>query len=360
MNRLRIIALVILLVAGCSPHSEYIEEGQYLQALGYDDDEGEIQLTAATTIFRPGEEMLPDTKTFSVSRGTLEDSLNQLQSESSRSIEFSRMRVILFNEDLATQEGIFNLLDTIQRNPMIEQEMEIVSTPASTQDILEGDYPFQQAVYTYLMDLIEYNQEDDTHPPSSLHDFMYQYYAEGADPYLTRMDKEEGLVRVTGVALFQGDTYIDHLDIDNTRMFTYLVTDTEQGSFTIDVDKDQNVDIRHMSSHPDWSIDQEDEEINVSVDIEMEGVMREVWNADVYDTETIQQLEDIAAQQLENQMGSLIQFFQENEIDPIGIGERVGQNVRGIDIQQWEEEEYPDVDVDVNVDLTIQNTGAVE
>ncbi|SDJ18109.1 Ger(x)C family spore germination protein [Natribacillus halophilus] len=360
MNRgVCIIALSLLLVSGCFPQPEYIEENQYLQAIGYDDEDGEIQATAVTTVFRPAQEMLSDNETFTVSRENLKDFQNQLQAEASRSMEVSRVRVLLFNEDLATQEGIFDLLDTVQRNPMIEQDMEIATTQASTQDILDGDYPFQQSVYRYLLDLIEHNQEQYL-PPSSLHDFMYQYYADGADPYVTRIDQQEGRVVITGISLFQGDTYIDHLDIEDTRIFQYLVTDTDEGTFNIDLDDDQNVVIQRISSKPNWTVTQTDDEIHVSVEVKMEGGLREVTNVDVSTPENIQQLEDIAARKLESQMGETIQFFQENEIDPIGISERVGQNIRGLDIKRWKDETYPDVDVDVNVDFTIEDTGAVE
>ncbi|MBB6448068.1 spore germination protein [Geomicrobium halophilum] len=360
MNRaIRIAGLLLLLIgAGCSPQVRQIEDIQYIQAMGHDDENGDIQTTGVTTIFMPGQEVLPESETLTVSNVNLEGLYAGLQSESSRYVDTSRVRVELYSEELAA-EGIFQQLDTIQRNPMIEQDRKIAINRGSAKEILEEDYPFHLTVNEYLDELIDQNIEAQI-PQANFHDFLYRYYAGGADPFLPLLEKQEGRVEVIGLALFQGDMYTEDMDLEDTQVFRKLAEKTEEGTINIDLNENKGVTFHHLSSQPNWSIQQESEAIHIQANVDVEGVLQETRGIDVSQPENIQQLEQIASAEFKNRMEEIIQFLQENEIDPIGIGERVDQNVRGIDIKQWEEEEYPNVDVGVNVEFTIENTGAVE
>ncbi|MBB6450957.1 spore germination protein [Geomicrobium halophilum] len=362
MNRaMRMITFLSLLLVftGCSAQPQLIEDIQFIQAMGYDLIDGETQATGVTTIYMPAEDASPENATLNVPRDDLEDLYSKFQAKSSRYMDTSRSRVHLFHEELAAEEGVFPIFDTIQRNPMIEQDMKVAVTKGTTKEILEGDYPLASTVYRYLLDLIELNKDEQI-PQANFHDFLYLYYAEGADPHLPLLKKQGDHVVIIGTALFKGDKYIEEMDLEQAHIFRMLIEDTEEGTVNIDLNEDKSVGFHHLSTYPDWTIKQENDGIHVQVDVEIEGVLRETQNIDVSQTENIQQLETIAAQQLQTELEEIIHFLQENEIDTIGIGERVGQNVRGLDIQQWEEEEYTDLDVEVNVDFTIENTGAVE
>lgn len=346
------------MVTGCSPQSHYIEDIQYLQAMGFDYIDGEVQANGTTTIFMPVAESLPQSETINVSREDLEDLYSHMQAESSRYVDTSRSRVHLFHQDLAANEGIFGVIDTIQRNPMINQNLKIAMTRGPTKDILNEEYPFHLTVHEYLVELIELNQAEQL-PIVDFQDFLYQYYAEGADPFLPLLEKAQNRVDVVGIALFKEDKYIEELSLDKTHVFRKLIDETEEGTINIDIDESRGFALHHLSSSPDWTIKQDADGIYVKVNVNIQGPLREARNINVSKPATIQQLEELAARDFEKQMEEIVHFFQENEIDPIGIGERIGQKVRNFDIKRWEKEEYPNLNVDINVNFTIENTGAV-
>ncbi|WP_227004157.1 Ger(x)C family spore germination protein [Salicibibacter halophilus] len=360
MKRICILSfMVIFLVGGCSPTSHHVEEIFYIQAMGHDLEDGEYRITGLSTIFMAAEELMPEDKTINVSGESLENLYDSLQAESPRYVDTGRTRVHLFHEDFASQEGVFPSLDTIQRNPMINQDMQVAITREPARDMLEGDYDFDQPIFRYLKELIEQNQEEQM-PQTSLHDFMYNYYAEGADAYLPMLELKEGHVGVVGLALFQEDRLVETLTLDDAQNFRALIESTEEGTVHMALNENKGVSFHRLSSDSDWTINQEPDGTHVQVDVEMEGPIRQSYGIEGYGQENIEQLEQGATEEFERRFSELIEQFQEQNIDPIGIGERVGQNVRGLDIQQWEEEVYPDIDVEVNVDFTIDDTGAVE
>ncbi|WP_160141824.1 Ger(x)C family spore germination protein [Salicibibacter halophilus] len=351
--------MVMFLVGGCSPASHHVEEILYIQAQGHDLEDGEHRTTGLSTIFMAAEDALPENKTINVSGESLETVYDSLQAESPRYVDTGRTRVHLFHEDFASQEGVFDTLDRVQKNPMINQDMEVAITREPARDMLEGEYDFQLPIFRYLQNLIEQNQEEQM-PQTSLHDFLYNYYAEGADAYMPMLEQKEGHVGVVGLALFQDDRLVDELNLEDTQMFRGLIESTEEGTVHMKLNENKGVTFHRLSSDSDWTINQEPDGTHVQVDLEINGAVRQTYGIEGYEQENIEQLEQTATEEFERRMSELIQYFQDRNIDPIGIGERVGQNVRGLDIQQWEEEVYPDVDVEVNVDFTIENTGAVE
>lgn len=302
------IVVILLLVTGCNPQSHYIEDIQYLQAMGFDYIDGEVQANGTTTIFMPDAE-IPKSETINVSREDLEDLYSHMQAESSRYIDTSRSRVHLFHSDLAINEGIFGVIDTIQRNPMINQDLKVAITKGPTKDILSADYPFHLTVHEYLVELIEFNQAEQL-PQADFQEFLYHYYAEGADPFLPLLEKAENHVDVVGIALFKEDKYIDELSLDKTHVFRKLINKTEEGTVNIDIDENHGVALHHLSSSPNWTIKQEADEIYVKVNVNIQGPLREARNIDVSRPETILQLEELAAKDFEMQMKEIIYFFQ--------------------------------------------------
>ncbi|QQK79019.1 Ger(x)C family spore germination protein [Salicibibacter cibi] len=361
IKRMYILSLIAMfVVGGCVPEYDYIEEVQYIQAMGHDLEDGEHRITGITTIFTAAEDMLPENKTIYVSGESLETLYNSLQAKSPRHVDTGRARVHLFHEDMAAQDGIFSSLDTVQRNPMIDQDMQVAITREPARDMLETEYAFHVPTFRYLQDVLEQNQEKQM-PRTSLHDFMYHYYAEGADPYLPILAYQGDHVKVAGLALFQGDTFVEDISIDDAQIFRMLNEHTDEGTVHIQLNENKGVSFHRLSSNSNWTITQETDGTHVQVDLDIEGPIRQTYGGvEGYKRESIEQLERLATEEFERRMSETIQYFQALNIDPIGIGERVGQNVRGLDIQQWEKEAYPDVDVDVNVDFTIDNTGAVE
>lgn len=64
---------------------------------------------------------------------------------------------------------------------------------------------------------------------------------------------------------------------------------------------------------------------------------------------------------MESQIKKLLVFFQENQVDPVGIGNEYMAHVRGTPISQKEWKEiYKNAKFDVQVDNTIARTGTMD
>ncbi|MFB4161343.1 Ger(x)C family spore germination protein [Geomicrobium sp. JSM 1781026] len=353
-----LLLLVTVLLVSCSPEQTKIEDIQYLQALGHDLYDGKLETTGITTVIMPMDEVIPESESLVTEYEHLEALYSGFQSESSRIVDTSRTSLQLFNDEVA-QAGVFQIADNTQRNPMIEQDMHLAVTEGSTRDILEFNYPFHTTPEKYLVDLIERNEEIQL-PKSNLHEFLYRYYAEGAEPFLPFIEKQGDRVEVVGLALFKGDEHKQTLSMDQTKYFRQLFEKTAGGNLSVPFNNDRKVTLIDLETKPDLKIEPVgDHDFHVTINVVIYASLRETTNVDANEYENVQQIERLTEELAETEMNSIVSFLQDENIDAIGIGEIASYHIRGLDIQQWETDHFQEADIHVNVDVSLEDTGAV-
>lgn len=118
---------------------------------------------------------------------------------------------MLFQDRLA-EDGIFYFLNVHQRDSMIGRNLRPAIVEGKTFDLLSKNYHLDTTVYQYLNGLLE-QSEREIYPRVTLHTALYQYYAEGTDMFLPIIKGNDDNARVTGLALFKEDRYIDKLNV---------------------------------------------------------------------------------------------------------------------------------------------------
>lgn len=351
---------LLLFMTACTPQLQLNEDIQYLQALAHDvNDKGEVETTGITTIIMPADEQVPESELITTSNANLASLYEGLQAESPRIIDSSRTRLHIFSETFAKEEGLFDTLDAIQRNPSIEQNLKLLISRGSASDLFNARYPFHSTAQRHLLDLIEKNEIEQL-PKSSMHEFLYRYYATGTDAFIPVVDRIGDHAKITGLALFQGDKYRTEINLQQSSYFRKLFEKTTHGNAYVALGEGKGIVYRYIKSEPSWDVSKnQDGSIAIDVTLRMEGTLRQKKDVAVGEI-TTGDLEQRSKEHFEAEFTKMISFLQEENLDPIGITEFVRHHVRGIDIGKWKEEQYSTTPVNVHVRFQVNNRGAVK
>jgi spore germination protein len=95
-----------------------------------------------------------------------------------------RLGVIIFDQKIA-EHGVLRFIDNFQRDANIGRDIHLVFTDESSFDILNNKYVESNSVPQYIIDVVDQNL-DRTLPNVTFHQFLFQYYAKGFDPFMLR------------------------------------------------------------------------------------------------------------------------------------------------------------------------------
>lgn len=361
MKKVAGIIFCFLLVSGCAPRPQVIEELQLVQALGYDvDSEDEFRTVAGSQIILPGEgETLPNAVVFSATGNTSRITRKKMQTESSKPLVLGRLNLLLFQDQLAEQ-GIFYFLDILQRDPFIGRNVKPAIVEGTAYDLLTQDYKLDITVYEYLNDLIE-ESEEEIFPKVTLHSLLYHYYEDGSDMYLPMIKPHKDRAQVTGLALFKEDQCVHKLNVQQASYLKLLRERFSGGYYQIDLADDSYVSVENVDVSQSYTIERStDGGFVTSIAVTLEGAINELGdNKGETNPYTMKELEQYGVDQFQERLTSLVYLFQELEIDPLALGSLAKNRIRGLTMEEWYES-YPTMDIKVNVELNLIHSGIID
>lgn len=356
MKRLLILCCACLLsLNGCMPKQKVIEDIQLVQAVGYDYVNDDVfRGVLGTQITLPGDENLPESEVFTATGKTARMIRKAIQSESSKTIVEGRVGLVLFNKELA-EHGIYHFIDNLQRDPNIGRNLQLAIVEDTTEEILSSEYHLDITIFEYLTELIEEGTQE-IFPRTNLHNLLYQFYGDGMDMFIPTMVKHKDRVALNGLALFNDDIYVHHLNLNEASIFKLIYENFRGGYYTIEIDSDTLISLENVDAQPSYTITKGADEIQVGIKVDMLGLISEKEQIDTADDENLREIVQTGEQHLEERISSLLETFQELEIDPLGIGDRARSKIRHLDMNEWERE-YPKIPVKVKVNLELIGIG---
>ncbi|WP_059103693.1 Ger(x)C family spore germination protein [Shouchella shacheensis] len=358
MKRWMVFGACLLLLTGCVPRTNVVEELQLVQAYGFDYvDEYKFRGVAGSSVILPGEEVLPKSVIFTATGETSRLIRKQMQTQSSKQMVQGRIGLTMINKELAAQ-GIFNFLDNLQRDPMIGRNMRMAIVEGTTVDLLSGDYSLDISVYQYLNDLIEQSTKE-IFPDGDLHKALYQYYGEGMDIFLPVMEKQGDRVGVVGLALFKDDVFVQQLDARDASFFKLMYESFAGGYYQVEMEDNIFVSLESVNAAPSYTISEDQNGIHVTLDVNVTGLINEKEEIDVSKEINIEKIKKAGTEEFEERMNALIHTFQEQEIDPLGIGDRARSKISHLDMDTWYEQ-YPGLNIEVEAHLEVISSGIVD
>lgn len=279
---------------------------------------------------------------FQATSTNILEALRKITTESPRKVYMSHLRILVFGESLA-REGIGKVLDFISRDHEMRQDFFIVVARQTTaENTLKVLTHLEKIPAFKLFSTLRTSQ--DTWAPTTtvtLDKLISEIVSEGSQPVLTglRIDGEQETsgdmknvlsidspmkLRYSGMAVFNGDKQIGWLNEDEGATYTFVNNKVKSTVGSISCPHGEGrVTFEVIRSKTKVYGSVSDEQPKIDIEIRPEVNLAEVQCAlDLTKTETIDKLEKLVNQKLENYVITNIKKVQKDfKVDIFGFGE---------------------------------------
>lgn len=344
-----------LALAACA-QKEILDEIATPIVVGYDKAEhNQFQFTVAIPIFKPDQSV--SNKIYSSASHTFKNIRELLATEIRKPYSEGKTSVGLISKDVA-KEGIARILDKPLRQPRISARAYLAVVDGQVKDLLESDFSFEEEKGMFLHDLIENNIRTGDLPRTNIHQFEYSLLGKGMDPYLPLLKKQKDKVSISGLALFKDDKYAAAISLDQMRVFRLLLEEVDHGSFAVKLDEHSYAVVDNLGSKVRYHLSGSAEKPKVTINFTLRGAISEFSGFTLTEQDQLN-IEKSLEQQIANTGKFLLRKFQQLRIDPLGIGNFVRSQTRNWEEKKWEQQ-YPDMQIHLNVDVKVVETGATQ
>jgi len=257
-----------------------------------------------------------------------------------------------------------------------------VGDPSAKEVMMAEKYKFPLHVGRHLQILLQKEIDEDMLPNSKAHYFSYFMTEPGMDPVAPIIGNESGFPAITGMAVFQNDTYageVSHNEAFFLHLFRKRVSNTPL-EITVPLEplssglkKHADVDnnekglslqltiLRGRTNNKLIDSETLHYQSNISLDInilEMSQLLRIEGNEN---QDMPQRLAHEIEKEIERQYDVLLEKLKEMNADPLGLGQiyRSERPSGKLDDQEWREN-FSDVTVDFNADVNIVEFGTLQ
>ncbi|MCH1625588.1 Ger(x)C family spore germination protein [Ferdinandcohnia quinoae] len=351
-----VVILLILTLTFGNVEEEIIDEVNIVMAIGFDKvDEGKIKGTAVIPVFK-GDKSISD-ESFTQESVLAKEIMNVLQKKSADPLVTGALKVVLYGEDLA-EKGITEYVDSLQRDASIGAKVYLGVVRDEAGKLLE-QHLGNRGTGLYLSRIIEHNTKRRDVPESDLHTFLFRHYADGMDPYLPILKLIGDKAMIDGLAFFKDNKMVAELKETEMFFFKAMVENFSEGSYTLFLkDSDEYASIRRIESSRLIKVTEVSGEPKVNISIFYKGVLSEfsgIQTTEPIIKKIVNQLEETIEQKSEK----MLKNFQNENIDPVGIGYMAKTGDRKFDTKKWEED-YQNIEINVKAKVVLTETGIIE
>ncbi|KEK24235.1 Ger(x)C family spore germination protein [Bacillus gaemokensis] len=299
-------------------------------------------------------------QTQSTTAMSLETIASRLNAKSPHNVVVGQMRVVLFGKSFGTY-GISDIISNLQRDPNVGRDVQLALVDGSTEELLKYIKPNGSL---YLSDLLAQNIMNENIPRTALNIFLYDYYSSVSDPFIPYIKiADDHAVSVKGLAFFRKDKIVMYTNKKDSFLFKLLLNPTKNGRYKVPIKKDKHKGLivtQNLSGKSRYTVNQTGDIPKITIHLKLNGLIKNSpdW-LNLTKQENINYVKKYVEQTIEKQSEHLIQQFQQQKIDPLGIQDQIRSRTRKWDIKQIQEI-YPSTNIDVKIQVNIVQSGIGE
>lgn len=370
----------LLILTSCGTETKQLERLGLITAIGFDlKKENEIKGTVSVTKFDPMAKVM--TNLISADANTLQTLRAEENLAIDQRLEMGQLRCVIYSEELA-EKGIIQLVNALNRDPTVGNMVYLTIAEKDAFSIISMDEKkIKVNIGTYLYNLIRQNVERELLISPTLHEFNHKFFDYGQDPVLPILKVKKDKVAISGVALFNDDKMVATLNNDKLFYLKLLTDEYRTGSKELEFNRDEFAKIINVQGGQSYgqiynklfiSIDNlrsntkidliNKKNLVFNVQVKMDSRLLETTNyLDLGKPANMKFIEKKINKEMESQIKKLLLYFQEKQVDPVGIGNEYMAHIRGKPISQkkWKEL-YKNVKFEVQVKNTLTKTGTMD
>lgn len=265
----------------------------------------------------------------------------------------------------------------LSRDPKQIDNMSIVLSETTAKELLEAqENPLIKGdIGQHLKEIIKKNSPNNAFPYVPLNQFLVEIEDNSIDPILPMFSMDEkNAPKITSIALFKDDKYVEKLPITDMPLFNLMERGTVKDqrfelSLPIEAFKAYLQEEHHHPKHVNISFELikgrntiqivKDDPLTFQSNIDMDmSIVELIGPMPLDNPKVIQLIEKEIEKQFTARYDKLIETLQELNVDPIGFGKkyRIHQKKQTLTKSEWRDI-FPNVDVTFNIDVSILDYG---
>lgn len=343
-----------ILLAGCV-QTEIIDDVRLVTGISFDAGEGDKVIgTVLIPYYMPDQKIINNTLT--VTGAPSRDLFTKYQEMSSDPVVGGSLEVVLFGMDFA-RRGVYQVLDSLQRDPGIGTNIYFAVVDGSAQKLLEGNYG-KRGNSSFISELLEHNIKSRDMPKTNMHLFISDYYQTGKTAFLPILIKKENTaVQLNGIALLKDGRLVDKISRQDMFYFKLMIDKYQGGTLTVNLQKNKALIESLQTKSKKKLISRNPYEIDVN--IEVKGYLHQ-YTGHHLSKKTLKEIERAAEKEIKTNCTRLFKQFQQKGIDPIGFGHFAKSRTRNFNYEHWKQTDYKSLKVNIKPNVTITESGVIE
>jgi len=372
------------LTAGCWDRRE-LQERNFVLAVGIDvvdkftpvetfvQPHGEKRYRLSLQLLKPvsGGEAKDKSKTYVISNTgeSMFEMVRDMLGQSSKSLWFEHLQVIVISEAVLQEKGLGEILDFFKRDSEMRSRIKLYVTSGTAKEILEYVPPSKEAGGLHLAESLRLHTRN-IHVGGARTDlgFITQYLDNDADIILPRIERADKVLKIGGAALFKKDKFVGYAD-EYAIAGRKIAAATEKSAIiTIPCPDHPNHQVVFELFRHDTTLRPhvEGDRLYFTLDITMYGNVGELQGDveldNTMDSEYVQKLEIAFAEEIKRMVlyGENV-FKKQLRVDPINL---FAGKIRAYEPETWEkvkdqwDEIYPEVPLLISVNVSLRNIGS--
>lgn len=380
--------LLLLLTAGCWDLRE-VEELGLVMAFGIrlpDQGEGyEIWVQevnpggGAQQMGTPGKEFPAPFHNHHGRGSTVFEAVRLLSRETPHRLFFSHNQVYIIGERLARQRGVSDVLDFLERDPEFRRTVWIlVSRSRLMPRLFSSVNNLNRPLGQYLSGVLQQRRLNSTYAPLRLGDFVQYMNETGVDAFTAGVELkmpekslEQGMgqpcpqlpvPRLHQTAVFRRDRLAGWLDDAEGRGLLYVRGEAKSGIITLHY-HGQEVALEITDNQSKVQTVLSNDRPRLMIDVQVVGNVGESMAAvDLADVKVINEIKELARQQVKNDIARAIRRCQQLGSDPFGFGRHLAARYPAYWEQvedRWREEVFPETEFEIRPRIQIRRLGLI-
>ncbi|KGE19513.1 Ger(x)C family spore germination protein [Paenibacillus wynnii] len=360
--------LLLLSISGCWNYTE-VEEISIVAGVAIDKEKatGKILLTAETidTSGGGGPENQASSTISSLAGDTMFDIVRSMITMTGNKLFWSHAKAIIISEEMA-KEGVLRVIDWYSRDTETRSDVYIfIAKEKNARDILNLNKTKNTILSFELGDMMQHERHVSTAPVSDIWDFFDKLESSGQHAiaplvYINERDNKK-TERISGSAVFSKDKMVGTLTGEETKYMLFVNNKIKGGILPVNDKKGKPAYSLEIFSNktkikPVWV----NGKLQIQVSTETKTGLGEVMTPNGFpDFEKIKEIEELAKQQLQNNMLAVIHKVQKKyKSDIFGFGANIHMN----DPKDWKklkknwDESFPLLQVVVKPKVIIETS----
>lgn len=338
------------LASGCAKE-QIVDRIKLIQSIGNDLQGDKLRVSGTYLSYEKKAKLL----LFEGEVDSFNEALTPFASQADHLIAIGQLKTIVINEPLA-RRGISELASSIVRDPLISNRSTLVMTTDQASDILAETLKHPPA---YLSDLIRQTMMNEMTPITNDHLFLDQYFGEGQDVYLPIVAKSpDGALRMDGVGVFRGDRLKLVLTTKKGFFIKLLKEDkveTHSSRYTFENDQNEPISFKVIYSKHRIKVQNDKAVLSLKLDVDL-GDYPPTLNV-FENNRDMREVKKQIEQHFTAEIKTMLENFQSNEVDPIGIGNLHRTRQKGWNEQLFYARIYPKLQFEVHTEVKILALG---